>query len=318
MYPTEEPESLNELRRIIIERLREEEAAESINISKHGSELILRADLPKLSRRSIRIEFGPDLLTFRRHSSIILSIVLNAFHTSATHRKNQLELKVVQLEASDYLDHVRSTIVSAAPIETYEAVDRVLRTAVEPLRKIFVTRALNAVAELSKNIREVSLQAASSASSDVSVLLRALEDAETTEELRKDDPLLPARLRGIEARQQLLEAEGGTLAAEQVAKLLSISRQAVDKRRRSSRLLGVTRGRRGYAYPVWQFSEHGTLPDLEPVLKVLSHHDPWMQIAFMLNANTRLDGSTPLSELRKGRTDAVLDAARSYGEHGAS
>lgn len=318
MYRIEEPESLNELRRIIIERLREEEAAESINVSKHGSELILRADLPKLSRRSIRIEVAPDLLTLRRHSSIILSIVLNAFHTLATHRKNQLELKVVKLKTSDYADHFRSTIVSDAPIETYEAVDRVLRTAGEPLRKIFVTRALNAVAELSKNIREVSLQAASSASSDVSVLVRALEDPETTEELRKDDPLLPARLRGIEARQQLLEAEGGTLAADEVAKLLSISRQAVDKRRRSGRLLGVTRGRRGYAYPAWQFSEHGTLADLEPVLKVLRHHDPWMQIAFMLNANTRLDGSTPLSELRKRRTDAVLEAAHSYGEHGAS
>jgi hypothetical protein len=137
------------------------------------------------------------------------------------------------------------------------------------------------------------------------------------EELRRSDPLAPARLRGIEARQRLIEAEGGILSVAEVAKFLGISRQAVDKRRRLGRLLGLQRGRRGYAYPAWQFTRSGTLAGLEDVLEALRERDPWMQLSFMLNANSRLGGSDPLSELRHGKTDAVREAALSYGEQGA-
>lgn len=43
-----------------------------------------------------------------------------------------------------------------------------------------------------------------------------------------------------------------------------------------------------------------------------------MQIAFMVNANLRLDGETPLTDLHRGHLDDVLRAARSYGQHGAA
>jgi biotin operon repressor len=183
---------------------------------------------------------------------------------------------------------------------------------------VFITRALNAVAHLTEHSGEAFLQAVAAAPSDFSVLLRALEQSETTEQLRKEDPLLTARLRGIEAKQQLLKAEGGILSVEEVAKLLSISRQAVDKRRRSGQLIAVSPGRRGYAYPAWQFTENGTLPGLQTILQALRHHDEWMQIAFMLNANTRLKGRRPLDELRQGQVDAVVEAAKAYGAQGAA
>jgi hypothetical protein len=119
-------------------------------------------------------------------------------------------------------------------------------------------------------------------------------------------------------RQKLLEAEGGSISADEVAKLLSISRQAVDKRRRSGRLIGVTRGRHGYAYPIWQFDETGTISGLEDVLSKLHQHDPWMQMIFMLSPNSRLQGRSPLAVLREKNIDAVLTAASAYGEHGAA
>jgi hypothetical protein len=117
-------------------------------------------------------------------------------------------------------------------------------------------------------------------------------------------------------RQQLLEAEGGPLRVEEVATLLRLSRQAVDKRRRAGRLLGLRAEHRGYAYPSWQFTVHGLLTGLEEVLRDLGGQDPWMQLAFMVSGNRSLDGETPLHALRRGHVAAVRRAARLYGEQG--
>jgi hypothetical protein len=71
-------------------------------------------------------------------------------------------------------------------------------------------------------------------------------------ELSEADPLVRAKLRGVEARERILEKLGGTLTAKQVAKYLGTSRQAVDKRRSQNQLIGLTQGKRGYAYPAFQ------------------------------------------------------------------
>jgi len=57
---------------------------------------------------------------------------------------------------------------------------------------------------------------------------------------------------------------------------------------------------------------------LEKVLDRLKDNDPWMQLTFFLNANDRLNGSRPLDMLRSGKVEPVLEAAASYGEHGAA
>jgi hypothetical protein len=148
--------------------------------------------------------------------------------------------------------------------------------------------------------------------------VRALQSPEALAPLKTVDPLLDARLRGIAARQRLVEGHGGALTADEVAKLLNITRQAVDKRRRNGQLLAVELGRRGYYYPAWQFGESGTLPGLENVLKALTDDDPWMQLAFFIAPNPRLDGRAPYQALAGGRLEAVLIAAQAYGEQGAA
>jgi hypothetical protein len=75
-------------------------------------------------------------------------------------------------------------------------------------------------------------------------------------------------------------------------------------------------GRRGYRYPVWQLGPEGTLPGLEEVLSQLHGLSPWTQLSFMLNPNDGLGGRSPLSELRDGRRERAIDAARRYGEQG--
>lgn len=183
---------------------------------------------------------------------------------------------------------------------------------------VFLSRAINAVVCLQRNLSEQSKKEASQAPSDFMVLVNALIAAPVSFDLEADDPLWAAKLRGREQVEQLKTAGGGVVSSEQVAALLGITRQAVDKRRAQNQLIGLTQGRRGYGYPRFQFVGSSTLPGLEEVLKVLGAGDPWMQLAFFVNPNDRLNGRTPEKELLAGKVDAALRAARMHGEQGAA
>jgi hypothetical protein len=188
----------------------------------------------------------------------------------------------------------------------------------EPARRVAATRALRAVSKAIANSPIQALTEAASASSDLEVVIRALQQPDALETLRSNDPLGPARLRGLRERERLLEVEGGTLSSEEVANHLNITRQAVNKRRQQGALIGLDAGRHGYLYPAWQFVREGTISGLEAVLEALRSHDPWMQHIFMVSRSTRLDDGAPLAGLREGRLDDVLKAARAFGEHGAA
>lgn len=126
-----------------------------------------------------------------------------------------------------------------------------------------------------------------------------------------------ARLRGIEAKRRILTGDGGMLSAERAGEILMMSRQAVEKRRKAGRLIGVSLGRRGFGYPAWQFSERGTLPQLEAVFDALKQHDAWTKLVFLTSENAATEGKKPLDVLRSGDVEKVLAAARTYGEQGA-
>ena len=118
-------------------------------------------------------------------------------------------------------------------------------------------------------------------------------------------------------KKQMLEISGGALSSEQVAEVLGISRQAVDKRRSSNQLLALTQGRRGYSYPSFQFEDGKTIKGLEEVLSQLKALDPWMQMVFFTSTNERLDGKTPIKSLHEGLVNEVVQVASGYGEQGA-
>ena len=113
----------------------------------------------------------------------------------------------------------------------------------------------------------------------------------------------------------LLEAAGGTLNAPEVA-LLSVSRQAVDKRRRSHGLLALRQGG-DWRYPRCQFNEaeHDVIADLPRFLKEAKISSPWVVLDLLLAPDDALDGKTPLEVLHtEGWTDALARILRI--EHG--
>jgi hypothetical protein len=133
-----------------------------------------------------------------------------------------------------------------------------------------------------------------------------------------DNLLAAARLRGQAVRRQVLAAEGGTLAIDDVAALLHSAPSAVEELRRQGRILALPTDTGTYCYPRWQFDHDRLLPGFDTVLGDLQAHDCWMQALFFLNGNEYIDGATPLAALRRGELDHVRRAARTYGEQGAA
>lgn len=156
--------------------------------------------------------------------------------------------------------------------------------------------------------------------SGVAALLTILQTASVQDYLREHDALAAARARGMKRQLDLLDEEGGTLGAQEVADLLGISRQAVDLRRASGKLLAIDLGLRKNLYPRWQFTEEGILAGLEETLAVLREGatTPWSCLRFFLSGNLRLDGERPLDRLRRGETAPVLRAAKEFDTHGSA
>lgn len=205
----------------------------------------------------------------------------------------------------------------AALIET--ATNALRPYAAKPLKAAFLERGLGALTELVDALDARQLQRVVAASSHGAALLQALEQPEAFQALGLErDPLAKARLRGIARRSEMLEAEGGTLSTDEIASLLNVTPQAVHKRRLAGKLLGIEVGRRGVRFPVWQLTEDGVLPGLEAVLAALHGHPPLAKFRFFLATSLRLGGKRPLDLLRKGKVQAVVDAAQVFGEHGAT
>lgn len=207
-----------------------------------------------------------------------------------------------------------------APVDPrlVEVVIRTAAFAANPIKAALLRRGLHALQEVIGRLDDVAASGVLGVPVDDDVLIALLEQPAVQIAQNADDPLAAARLRGARARRTLLDGEGGTLAADEVATLLGMSRQAVDKRRRSGRLLALPIGQHRYAYPRWQFTPDGqaVLPGFEDALSALPPGGPWGQALFFLNPNDHLVGARPLDELRRGHPEPVLRAASIEGEQG--
>ena len=121
------------------------------------------------------------------------------------------------------LDHLTAA-AEGAPRTTVEAVTRALGAVGEPssFRAAFLARGFNALARLAAESDPDVLREAVGAASDEAVLVEVLQQPHVMAELGEHDPLAPARLRGLDERVRLLAAEGGTVGATEVARLLGI------------------------------------------------------------------------------------------------
>ncbi len=196
------------------------------------------------------------------------------------------------------------------------------REGTDDLVEAYLRRALRALARIAGAMPRHRLVEAIGAESDAEVLYRTLlEPAAIVDGIGDADPLAAARLRGARMRREQLKAEGGVLRAGQVAALLGISTQAVNKRRKAGALLGLDVGGTRFLYPAFQFTERGgVVPGLREVLRAFAAvEDPWMRANFLLTGDPRLGGRRPIDVLREdGDVEAVKAAAAAYGRQVAA
>ncbi len=135
---------------------------------------------------------------------------------------------------------------------------------------------------------------------------------------KADNRQAAAIARGIPARRKLVEDEGGSLSAEDAAREIGISKQAILKRYQKGQLIAWREERQNAVrFPVWQFRDHAVLEGIEQALKILNAEnrlDDYGRMLFFLSNKAFLGGKRPLDCLRKAEMTKVLQAAEGYVE----
>jgi hypothetical protein len=170
------------------------------------------------------------------------------------------------------------------------------------------------VANLSKTLREKSHRV-----SPVQLAhLAGIAFQTTFAGTRKEDKLAKAIARGLSVREKMAADEGGSMSAEETARLLGLTKQSVLNLYHAGKLLAWRTDKQGaLRFPVWQFTETGRLHGLEQIIEKLSEGnvlDDWGKVGFFLQTHGALRGRRPLDLLREKRLDPVLKAAEGYVE----
>ena len=148
----------------------------------------------------------------------------------------------------------------------------------------------------------------------IKVMLATIQE-ELVKQAKPKANLAVALGRGMLARVELKEQEGGSLSAEEARlRLGGLSKEAVLKRYRKDQLLGWREAKQGAVrFPVWQFDDENVLPGLRETLDVLNEApwmDDWGRILFFLNSRSSLGDRRPLDLLRDGETARVVQLAQ--------
>jgi predicted HTH domain antitoxin len=168
------------------------------------------------------------------------------------------------------------------------------------------------VAEFEPDMREIARNA-KRFGAQVPTWRRSKVKAQT---IRRNGKLAKALPRGISTREKMATEEGGSMSAEEVARLLGMAKQSAINRYRQGRLLGWRSGKQGAVrFPVWQFHNGGMLPGIEQVLAKLSASnilDDWGKVGFFLQQHRLSESRRPLDLLRENKLEQVLRIVEAY------
>lgn len=190
----------------------------------------------------------------------------------------------------------------------YEASDLTFSIHADPnsLQAAFLRRAMTALERISANVSAKTLSEALAAPTDAGSVAQLLSSSDNIgAAVTELDPLVPALARNVEHRQRLLKLAGGVLSADEAGRILGITRQAVDKRRRANSVLAVREGS-DWRYPACQFSEGEVVAGIPDVVRGFAAAGSWATLDFLLAPDTALGGKSPLKLLTSGKLEPVL------------
>jgi len=186
------------------------------------------------------------------------------------------------------------------------------------LAQTFLKRSVKMLERMSYAASLEALKAALASPTDMGGVASLLSDlAPLGVDLSAVDPFVEAMARGSAVKRELLAGAGGALTSSQVASVLGITRQAVDKRRSRRALLAVPSGSGEYLYPACQFTTDGVVHGLEDVLQAFQIQSPWTQLSALMAPAPVLGGKTIFEAMKAGRVETAVAVAASFGEQAA-
>jgi hypothetical protein len=186
------------------------------------------------------------------------------------------------------------------------------------VRQVFLDRVVNLFTELADNASDSVIATALAEPTALGTAALALAESVVADQpLEEADRQIAAALAaGAQYKEDLLTRSGGAYSAEQLGRLLGISRQAVNDGRKTHLYFAVPSGQ-SYAYPKLQLTEGGLLPGLRDFLDAFTLPDAWMKLSVLVEPSERLGGRSPLEALRAGDVEGAVMVAATYGGHGA-
>lgn len=128
-----------------------------------------------------------------------------------------------------------------------------------------------------------------------------------------DRALDAARERGRFRAAEVLSGDE-MLSAAEFAELLGVSRVTVNAKRQRHEVLALEGAKRGFRFPAWQIDENGKPFRALPKLFELLGDSPWTVYRFLVQRHPELDGASAQDLLKRGRTEAVIEAAESVAQ----
>lgn len=188
--------------------------------------------------------------------------------------------------------------------------------AIEPMRRALAQRFHEVVDHLVQAADRATIEEVLSMADAFSGLGVAMQRVATSEAATVRDPLAAARVRGVSARDRLIERAGGLLRLGEAAERLGVTPQAVTGRRTRGTILAVPMPNGEWVYPACQFTEHGLVPGLDDFLRAFRDADPWTRLTVLLAPSARHGDRNALELLLEGRREEARSIAATYGEQG--
>jgi hypothetical protein len=142
-----------------------------------------------------------------------------------------------------------------------------------------------------------------------------LEQTGATEATEAEQLYARAVARAHAVQQELREKAGGFYVTQEVAELVHVSRQAVDRRRKEGTLL-AWESVQGNLFPACQFTPDGRIiPGLADVLRVMRPANFWEILAGLVTKSPALEGRSVIEALADANDDDrahIVEIARTY------
>jgi hypothetical protein len=187
----------------------------------------------------------------------------------------------------------------------------------EGMRRVFSQRLHEVVDRVVETADLATIEKVLSMADPFSGMGVAMHQAATTDAAALRDPLAGARLRGVEAREQLIDEAGGLLRLSQVADRLGVTPQAVTGRRLRETILAVPMPNGEWVYPACQFADVDLVSGIDAFVRAFADDvDPWTKLSVLIAPSRRFGGKSALDLLSAGRKDEATSIAGTYGVQG--